>query len=307
MAKKGSGTTKGRKGLTTAQKRRSRIVSAIGRYNKKQDKGARLSRSEFWKVYREVNEGYPNTTEAVKAVRLGKFSLSGKGTAPKSKKRKGVRPQRGWENAPTGIYGSFYWYDIDKADDRGVLIPIQNASVKLVTGQVVDWGKVGGFFEDDDVIILRISGYCPSVPDFVFLYKDVVGIYPIYRAKVANSAAYERCEEVNNQIDSTPPVFSINQKQSIPSMGIWVFDLGGGFDDDVEVEMPIEVAPEVQDELEEAKKEAEEQRKKAEELQKRLDRLEKKEKEREAKEARDKAKARRAGKGRRKRTRKKRK
>ena len=97
MVKRGKVSKIKRKGLTKAQKRRGRLVSAIGRYNKKRDKSSKLSRGEFWDVYREINAGYSNTTEAVKAIRQGKFSLSGKSV--KSQAKKGAKkPTRNKEN-----------------------------------------------------------------------------------------------------------------------------------------------------------------------------------------------------------------
>jgi hypothetical protein len=102
MAKRGKVSKIKRKGLTMAQKRRGRIVSAIGRNNKKRDKSSKLSRGEFWDVYREINAGYSNTTEAVRAIRQGKFSVSGKSVKSKGKKgtKKGTKkiPERTKEN-----------------------------------------------------------------------------------------------------------------------------------------------------------------------------------------------------------------
>ena len=98
MAKRGKVSKIKRKGLTTAQKRRGRIVSAIGRNNKKRDKSSKLSRGEFWDVYREINAGYSNTTEAVKAIRQGKFSVSGKSVKSKGKKGTKKIPARNKEN-----------------------------------------------------------------------------------------------------------------------------------------------------------------------------------------------------------------
>ena len=99
MAKRGNVSKIKRKGLTTAQKRRGRIVSAIGRNNKKRDKSSKLSRGEFWDVYREINAGYSNTTEAVKAIRQGKFSVSGKSVKSKGKKGTKKIPARNKENS----------------------------------------------------------------------------------------------------------------------------------------------------------------------------------------------------------------
>lgn len=97
MAKRGKVSKIKKKGQTTAQKRRGRIVSAIGRYNKKRERSSRLTRGEFWEVYREVSAGYSNTTEAVKAIRQGKFSLSGKSVKGQAKKG-AKRPTRNKEN-----------------------------------------------------------------------------------------------------------------------------------------------------------------------------------------------------------------
>jgi len=323
MAKQGSGTKRGAKKPTTAQKRRSRVVSAIGRWNGKRDKGSRLNRKEFWEVYREITGKYPNTTEAVKAVRLGKFALSGKskkGKAGAKGAKAPKRPIRTWENGPTGLSGEFFWYDVDDQKE-GVILAVNDASVRLRSGKVIDWGKLGGFFEDDDVIILKFSDHSPLAPDYVFQFKDIVGIYQKIRADVALNNAYSK--DSNNKNPnyglagfSPPPQFTINKNESVPSMGIWVFDMDGGQATtmpsgmDAGDDTPPEeqgVTPSVQKQIDDAKKEAEKQRKKAEDLQARLDRLEKREKEREAKEARERAKDRRAGKRRRKRTRKKRK
>ena len=98
MAKRGKVSKIKRKGLTMAQKRRGRLVSAIGRNNKKRDKSSKLSRGEFWDVYREINAGYSNTTEAVKAIRQGKFSISGKSVKSKGKKGAKKKPARNKEN-----------------------------------------------------------------------------------------------------------------------------------------------------------------------------------------------------------------
>ena len=98
MAKRGKVSKIKRKGLTMAQKRRGRLVSAIGRNNKKRDKSSKLSRGEFWDVYREINTGYSNTTEAVKAIRQGKFSVSGKSVKSKAQKGGKKIPARNKEN-----------------------------------------------------------------------------------------------------------------------------------------------------------------------------------------------------------------
>ena len=100
MSKRGKVSKSKRKGLTTAQKRRGRIVSAIGRWNKKREKGSRLDRKQFWEVYREINEAFPNTTEAVKAVRQGRFALSGKSVKGKAGAKGPKRPIRNIGNTP---------------------------------------------------------------------------------------------------------------------------------------------------------------------------------------------------------------
>ena len=100
MSKRGKVSKSKRKGLTTAQKRRGRIVSAIGRWNKKREKGSRLDRKQFWEVYREINEAFPNTTEAVKAVRQGRFALSGKSVKGKAGAKGPKRPARNIGNTP---------------------------------------------------------------------------------------------------------------------------------------------------------------------------------------------------------------
>ena len=118
MSKQGKVSKSKRKGLTASQKRRGRIVSAIGRWNKKRGKGSRLNRKEFWEVYREVSAKYPNTTEAVKAIRQGKFSMSGKSVKGKAGGRGPKRPTRTKENTPwtwrvkewlSGVWLRLWW------------------------------------------------------------------------------------------------------------------------------------------------------------------------------------------------------
>ena len=97
MSKRGKVSSVKRKRLTEAQKRRKRIVGAISRWNRKQGKGKRLNRKAFWETYREVSSNYGNTTEAVRAIRQGRFSLSGlsvKGRASGTGGKKGKRPRR---------------------------------------------------------------------------------------------------------------------------------------------------------------------------------------------------------------------
>ncbi len=318
MSKRGKVSKGKRKGLTTAQKRRNRIVGAIGRWNKKREKSSKLSRKEFWEVYREVSAGYPNTTEAVKAIRQGKFSLSGKSVKGKAGAKGPKRPTRTKENTPNDMFDVFEWFMMREhfeAVDRG--------STKLRNGKVVDWAKLGGYFEDTDVFIFKLSDV--SGEDFVFTWPTMDSAYFALRGDtlIAQEMAPMSDKPMSTSFTefSPQPQLVMNIKESVFSEGVFVFDFGltgtkgklSGLakskvqEEDVptlEVEKPSE---ELQEKREERKKEEDAKDKKIEALEQKVAELEKREKEREAKEARERAKDRRAGKRRRKRTRKKRK
>tara|TARA_X000001036_G_C20569684_1_gene762093 strand:- start:201 stop:1142 length:942 start_codon:yes stop_codon:yes gene_type:complete len=308
MSKQGKVSKSKRKGLTTSQKRRGRIVSAIGRWNKKRGKGSRLNRKEFWEVYREVSAKYPNTTEAVKAIRQGKFSMSGKSVKGKAGGRGPKRPTRTKENTPNDMFDEFEWFFMREhfeAVDRG--------SAKLRNGKVVDWAKLGGYFEDKDVIIFKMSDVAGD--DFTFMWPDLYAAYFALRGdtKMAQDIApySDKPMATNFSKFSPQPQLLMNVKESVIEEGVFVFDFGltgtsGKLSGLKKTKETDEVTPldtekpseELQEKREERKKEADTKDKKIEQLEKKVAELEKREKAREAKD-------RRAGKSRRKRTRKK--
>ena len=325
MSKRGKVSKSKRKGLTTAQKRRGRIVSAIGRWNKKREKGSRLDRKQFWEVYREINEAFPNTTEAVKAVRQGRFALSGKSVKGKAGAKGPKRPIRNIGNTPDLLKVDFEWFMM-----REFLDDVNESSKKVkTTGKIVDWKKLGGYFLDSDVLIFKTSDVAGE--DFVFLWKD---LYPAYFALKGDTLLAQQIApftdkplSLNFSKFSPQPVLKWSPKKSVIGQGVFVFDfaLSGikgkitGYkgklrEDEDDKPLPIEKpSEEIRKKNEERKQAKQEQEEKVDALEKenkalreRLEKLEKKEKEREAREERDRAKDRRAGKGRRKRTRKKR-
>lgn len=230
MATKRVGTKKGKRKPTIAQKRRSRIVKAIGRWNGKRETGSRLNRKEFWEVYRDIAKKYPNTTKAVKAVREGRFALA-LGRAPKSVKRKTakiIRPRRTPFNEPTALSDVYCWYDIDDSFE-GLEARVQNASViDTKTKKKVDWGKLGGYFKDDDLIILRFSLYCKHAKDFVFEWRDRASVYPAIRSDGDLIKAFQKCfpsQNINSLSHLSPqPCFRINEAETAYEAGLFVFD-----------------------------------------------------------------------------------
>jgi hypothetical protein len=291
MAKRGKVSKSKRKGLTTAQKRRGRIVSAIGRYNKKREKSSRLTRGEFWEVYREVSAGYSNTTEAVKAIRQGKFSLSGKSVKSQAKKR----PTRIKENTPSDMFDAFEWFFM-----REHFESVDRGSAKLRNGKVVDWGKLGGYFEDTDVFIFKMSDVAGD--DFVFMWTNLYAAYFALRGdtKMAQDIApfSDKPMATNFSKFSPQPQLILNVKESVFSEGVFVFDfaLSGtsgrltGLKKSKETAevTPIDVekpSEELIEKREERKKEEDKKDKKIAELEKKIAELEEKERKREKKSA----------------------
>ena len=248
MAKQGKVPRNKRKRLTEAQKRRNRVVKAIGRWNAKREKGSRLDRKGFWATYREVTAQYANTTEAVKAVRQGRFALSGKSVKGKAgaKGKAPKRPVRSRGNAPSTLRDVICWWDLETS-----LRQSDNESVLTRRG-VVDWGKLGGFFEDDDLIILKFSDYGPNVPDYAFEWKDVTGIVTKLQGDTALAQAVSQYTSKGGQtslskIGSPQACFALNEDETLFSEGVFFFDLdaeagskggaGGGarFEEDVPI------------------------------------------------------------------------
>ena len=300
MAKRGKTSNSKRKGQTTAQKRRGRLVSAIGRFNKKRDKSSRLTRGEFWEVYREINGGHPNTTEAVKAIRLGKFGLSGKIVKGKGQKGRKGRPIRSKENTPSDMFDAFEWFFM-----REQFEAVDKGSAKLRNGKVVDWAKLGMYFEDTDVFIFKMSDVAGD--DFVFLWQNLYAAYFALRGdtKMAQDIApfSDKPMATNFSKFSPQPQLLLNIKETVFSEGVFVFDFAlsgtsgrltglkkSKVTEDVspiEVEKQSEV---LKEKREERKKEEDKKDKKIEELEKKIAELEKKEKKREEKEAKPKRK-----------------
>ena len=316
MAKRGKVSKIKRKGLTTAQKRRGRIVSAIGRNNKKRDKSSKLSRGEFWDVYREINAGYSNTTEAVKAIRQGKFSVSGKSVKSKGKKGTKKIPARNKENTPNDMFDAFEWFFM-----REHFEAVNKGSAKLRNGKIVDWGKLGGYFVDTDVFIFKMSDVAGD--DFVFLWTNLYAAYFALRGdtKMAQDIApfSDKPMATNFSKFSPQPQLLLNIKETVFSEGVFVFDfaLSGtsgrltGLKKSKETAevTPIDVdkpSEELIEKREERKKEEDKKDEKIAELEKKIAELEKKERKREEKESKPTKRSKVRGKRTRKKRRKKR-
>ena len=315
MAKRGKVSKIKKKGQTTAQKRRGRIVSAIGRYNKKRERSSRLTRGEFWDVYREVSAGYSNTTEAVKAIRQGKFSLSGKSV--KSQAKKGAkRPTRNKENTPSDMFDAFEWFFM-----REHFESVDKGSAKLRNGKIVDWAKLGGYFLDTDVFIFKMSDIAGD--DFVFIWTNLYNAYFALRGdtKMAQDIApfSDKPMATNFSKFSPQPQLLINIKESVFSEGVFVFDfsLSGtsgrltGLKKSKETAevTPIDVekpSEELKGKREQRKKDEDKKDERIAELEKKIAELEKKDKKREQKEAKSRKVVKRSGKRTRKKGRKKR-
>ena len=146
---------------------------------------------------------------------------SGRGKGPK-------RPTRSVTNSPSGLFDTICWFEVE--DD---LLAVNQGSRRLKGGKVVDWSKLGGYFEDTDIIILKFSDYGAGVPDYVFEWKNIVGIYSKLRGDVSLARLVSQYTTKPNAqslsgVGSPHPCFELNLNDSVLSQGVFVFDLDAG-------------------------------------------------------------------------------
>lgn len=200
------GSPKLKRAVSSRTARHRAILRALKNYNKKASKSSKLGRKDFWTAYGLAKSEF--SKEPTRGL-IGKISIqnwSQKLASYKQPISAGISsitldPSKRARRFPPQLFEGIAWYDI----------------IEVIYSQGL------GYFQEMDVLLFNYEDLVYGGSDaFAFFYDDLTskGDVVLYSELKAYKGFYDTVLGF-----SPPPEFLYNQNESIPSEGIFVWDL----------------------------------------------------------------------------------